>query len=470
MPIALSFAGLLVARTLVPGEYGRVAYFFSSFNLITILWQLGLGPLATGEVARAVRSRATPSRVAAPYLVARIASIALLIPPAVGAALVGDQVLAAATVAAGVALLAAFAQALAQGLGRASLVASVQIGQALVYLLIVAVWAKHDPQRVFLTVTATYALALVIMACASRSTMPDVRRWWLLSRGRWRTVGRALGWLYAIALLMTPFSSLAVLVLGQAGRFDDAAAFSIALTIPMLMSVSAATIITIQYYPRLCQLLVDSRSEIPRHFDSLYRLLAWIGVSVASILLVDPSAVISILFTSAYALAVGPLASLALAAAILPVVQLGLWTLIADRLWRWSIALAATQLIIVLPFAFGVVLVPWIPLWVVGAGHTAAAAAALGIVVVGLSRQSGAYDWRPRRMALASAAAILIGVAMRGSVSADEGLGLMVSLAVACAAIVVVTGLIIWSPEIHSIIGRLQRGRAAPRSADGGTR
>jgi O-antigen/teichoic acid export membrane protein len=456
VPIALSFAGLLVARTLLPSEYGRIAYFFSSFNLITILGQLGLGPLATGEVARVVRARgaAAASLVTPPYVIARIASIAFLIPFGVGAALLGDQVLASATLAAGVALLATFAQALAQGLGRASFVASVQIGQALVYLMVVVVWAREAPERVFLTVTASYVLALLVMSWACRSVVPDITRWWSLSRGHWRGMGHAIGWLYTIALLMTPFSSLAVLVLGQAGRFDDAAAFSIAFTIPQLMSVSAATIIGIQYYPQLCQLLVDSRSDARRHFDLLYRLLAWMGISAAAILLIDPAAVISVLFTSAYAIAIAPLASLSLTAALLPLIQLGLWTLIAHRLWRSSVALAATQLVVVLPFIVVTLLTPGIPLWVVGVGHTTAAAAALSIAMIALLRLGDGYDWRPRRIAFAAVAGILATAVTRATIPAGDGPAMIVSLAVVCITAVIVTGLVVWSPEIRSTLAR----------------
>src|SRR5579871_6042808 len=82
VPIALSLAGLIVARSLPPNLYGRVAYFFSSFNLIMILGQLGLGPLATGEVARSIRTGgvAAAARVTPPYLIARLTSLAVLIP------------------------------------------------------------------------------------------------------------------------------------------------------------------------------------------------------------------------------------------------------------------------------------------------------------------------------------------------------------------------------------------------------
>src|SRR5207244_6251504 len=104
-------------------------------------------------------------------------------------------------------------------------------------------------------VMVTYALALLVGLWACRQLLPNVNVWWSLSRGRWRAVGESLGWLYATALLQTPFTSLAVLSLGRAGRFEDAAAFSIALTLPLLLWVSSSTIIAIQYYPRLCGLL-----------------------------------------------------------------------------------------------------------------------------------------------------------------------------------------------------------------------
>jgi O-antigen/teichoic acid export membrane protein len=471
VPIALSLAGLIVARALPPSVYGQVAYFFSSFNLITILWQLGLSPLATGEVARSIRTGgvAAAARVTPPYLIARLVSLAVLIPVGIGAALLGDPIVASATAAAAIALLATFAQALAQGLGRASLVAGTQIVQALLYLAIVAVWAKEEPERVFLAVSATYAFSLLAMAWASQRLVPNVTTWWSLSRGHWRIVGHAVGWLYGIALLMTPFSSLAVLTLGSAGRFDDAAAFSIGFTIPLLMSVSAATIISIQYYPHLCHLLADAVSDARRHFDLLYRLLAWAGLSVAVVLLTQPGAVISVLFTSAYAGAIAPLTSLAPAAFFLPVVQLGLWTLIAHRLWRWATALAATELGVVIPFIAASLFISQVPLWLVGVGHTLASAGALGIAVLGLRKQSAQYDWRPRRIALAAAAALPTALWAHAQDAADGKTAAIVLLLLLGAAVTISSGLVMWSPEIWPVARAHLPGRvsgADRRSAD----
>jgi O-antigen/teichoic acid export membrane protein len=449
VPIALSFAGLIVARSLSPSVYGRVAYFFSSFNLITILWQLGLGPLATGEVARATRTGGTvaASLVTPPYLVARLATLALLVPVGLGAALLGDWVVASAAAAAGIALLAAFAQSLAQGVGRASLVGCVQIGQALLYLGLVAVWAKDEPERVFVAVSATYALVVLPMAWASRAVVPSIRRWWTLSHGHWRAASTAVGWLYAIGLLSTPFTSLSVLVLGNVGRFVDAASFSIAFTIPLLMAVSAATIISIQYYPRLCQLLPDSSVEAQKHFDSLYRLVVWVGLSAAAILLTQPSTVISVLFTPAYAGAVGPLAALSVAALVLPVLQIGLWTLVAHRLWRWAAALAATELIGVVPWIAVAVLLPKTPLWLLGAGHTLSAAGALAVAITGLHSAKARYGWRPLRSLIAAAVAVAVAFAVHVLIGAalQESI---VSLVYASAIVAFATGLILWSPEL----------------------
>jgi O-antigen/teichoic acid export membrane protein len=207
-------------------------------------------------------------------------------------------------------------------------------------------------------------------------------------------------------------------------------------------------------------LLLDSTGDLRGHFDSLYRLLAWAGISVAAVLLVDSGAVITLLFTSAYADAVGPMTSLAPAAAILPLVQLGLWTLVAQRQWAWSIALATAKLVVIVPFVVAALLAPQLPLWVLGAGHTAGAAAALVVAVVGLRHASHAYEWRPWRIAVATVAGLFVAAAMRTSVPTSEGPGLIVSFVLLCAAVVIVTGVAIWTPEIRSTLLRL---RAASR-------
>jgi O-antigen/teichoic acid export membrane protein len=462
VPIALSFAGLLVARSLSPTVYGRVAYFFSAFNLITILWQLGLGPLATGEVARSTRAGGirAAAQVTPPYLIARLVSLALLIPVGIGAALLGDPIVASASAAAGIALLAIFAQALTQGLGYAGLVGSVQIAQALLYLIVIVIWAKDAPERVFLAVGATYALSLIAMAWASRSVVPNITRWWTLSRGRWRSTTQAVGWLYAIALLQTPYSSLAVIGLGNLGRFEDAGSFSIALTIPTLMAVSAATIISIQYYPELCHVLPDSPLDARQHFDRLYRLLAWVGITAAAVLASQPATVIAVLFTAAYATAVAPLAALSLAALILPMVQLALWTLIAHRVWRWAVAVAAMELVGVIPFIGVALVLPQTPLWVLAAGHTFGAVAGLVIGVAGLWRLRAGYDWRPWRVGLASVTAVLVAL---GACAIVGTYGIL-SVAIATAVVLGCAGLVIWSPEIVSVSAPWRATRSSRRS------
>jgi O-antigen/teichoic acid export membrane protein len=461
VPISMSIAGLVIARSVNPAVYGRVAYFFSSLSLIIILWQLGLGPQTTREVAWSLGKGGltAAASVIPPYVIARILSVAFLIPVALFAVLQGDLVLATATAAGAIALLRDFAQALVQGIGRAPLVAGIQIGQGLLYLLTITLWAKDDPQRVFTAVIVTYALSLLIGLWACRPLLPNVTLWWGLSRGRWGAVGRSLGWLYAIALLQTPFTSLAVLALGRAGRFEDAAAFSIALTIPLLLSVSSATIIAVQYFPRLSHLLGQSGANTREHFGRLYRVLVWVCISAAAILLVQARAVITLLFTAAYGSAVEPLMSLAPAAATVPLGQFALWTLIAHDLRGWALAGAAALLAAVLPFIAIAISVPQAPLWVLGIGHTVAATAALSIWVFGLHQGATTYHWRPARVGIASLAAFLTAAAM-GFVTLDGPWAGLTLLIITGCAVSVVTGLIIWSGEVGSFFWPIRQALA----------
>jgi O-antigen/teichoic acid export membrane protein len=230
--------------------------------------------------------------------------------------------------------------------------------------------------------------------------------------------------------------------------------------------VSAATVIGIQYYPRLCQLLADAGSDTRTHFDSLYRLLAWMGVSVAAVLLAHPGWIISVLFTAAYLNAAGPQTSLALAAGVLPIGQLGLWTLIAHKLRGWALAGAAAQLVTVLPFVAVALLVPQTPLWFLGAGHTLAAAVALAIAILGLRREGARYDWRPRRLALASLAALGTAAAVPGPEGSAAGVAAVAPLVVMCASVSVVTGLVLWSSEASSTFTRIRVGWRSAAAAN----
>jgi O-antigen/teichoic acid export membrane protein len=262
-----------------------------------------------------------------------------------------------------------------------------------------------------------------------------------------------------------------VLVLGHASRFEDAAAFSIALTIPLILVVSSGTVIALQYYPQLSQMLADPRSDTRSHFDSLYRVLAWAGLSVCSMLCFYPQTIISVLFTARYSAAVEPMISLASAAAVVPIGQFALWTLLARGQRGWPVLGLLAQLVALLPFIGAALIWPELPLWVLGLGHTLAAGVALATWIMGLRQQRVQCSWRPRRVAVAAVVALASAAALR--VGSPDGLngGVNGVVLLASTGLVVagVTAIVIWSdeliPRLHRRWPALLRGSASSSAA-----
>jgi O-antigen/teichoic acid export membrane protein len=201
----------------------------------------------------------------------------------------------------------------------------------------------------------------------------------------------------------------------------------------------------------LCRLLAGSGSEVRGHFDAFLRLLGWIGLSTAVVLLLQPEAVISLLFTSAYNNAVPVLVSLAPAAALLPVGQFAMWTLVAHGSKDCAFQGAALQLLCVLPFIGLALAAPQVPLWVLGFGHTIGAASGLAVWVSGL--RSARYDWRPGRIALATVAALSTASAMK-LVESGTGWSPFAVLMATGLAVAVIAGATLWSDQL---------GRFSPR-------
>ncbi|MBV9169163.1 MAG: hypothetical protein JOZ81_03645 [Chloroflexi bacterium] len=454
VPVATAGASLLIARTLAPNLYGQVAYFFSNFYTINLLWNFGLPAQATREVASAQERGSVPaaSTAAAPYVIARVVSAGTLALVCVGAVALSDPIMAIAAGAAAIASLATFVQALLQGLGRASLVAVLQLGQAVAYLGIIAAWGKTAPEHVFAAVIVSYLSSLALAVWASRGLLPRLDAYWALSRGSWRNVGRSLGRMYGILLLQTPYSSFAILALGRAGRFEDAAIFSIALTVPLMLVVASGAVIAVQYYPRMCRLLSGGDSGTRAHFDSFYRVLVWVCISTATLLLVYPNGFISVLFTSTYLASTQPVAVLAGATIFAPIGQFALWTLIAHGQTRWVVLGLLVQLATLAAFVALTIYAADNPLSVLAAGHVVAAGSALVTWMIGLKRTSSLYDWRVLRVAGAAGVAFGSAAAVRlvlpdGLLSGIQGFSTLAVIGLLAAA---VTAPVLWAGELHA--------------------
>ncbi|MBV9120753.1 MAG: hypothetical protein JOZ39_08580, partial [Chloroflexi bacterium] len=279
--LVTALAGLLVARGMEPVEYGRVAYFMSAFGIAVLLGAMGLTTQVTTDVARLAGhgelDRAGEALV--PLIIARLLTLTPLAVIGLALTLAGNAIAGAAVGSAIIALLAGFFLGIVQGVGRARLVVGIQLGQSCGYLLAIALWGRFSPEGVFLTLATSYAASLLTAALAAGLVIPN----WTCPRGafarQWRGFARFSSQAYAVSLLLAPYASLAVLALGQAGKFADAAAFGVALPLVLLVPTALGMVVMVQYHPRLCAVIGRAPDEAQEWFDVFYRAFAVVGIA-----------------------------------------------------------------------------------------------------------------------------------------------------------------------------------------------
>lgn len=402
---AMALSGLVVARTLDPTHFGQVAYFFSVYGLVVLLGSLGLSTQVSAEVARAQAAEHagdTAGRVSA-LVTLRLSALVVLLALAGAALALGNLIGAAAGLAAAIALLGSFALGILQGLGRARLAAGLLAGQALLYLLVVALWAREAPERVYLAMAATATLPFIGALPQTLKYLVNPDRPWSFGRQYWKTVTAASGQVYALSLLLAPYGALALLALGGLDRFEDAASISVALSLVLLPATASSTVVAYQYYPELCRLAAGGAPNGVRLWLGAFaRPLALASVTSSLVLGLGAATLIDLLYTSKYLPGAAPLVSMAPAAGLLTMGQLLAWTLVPLGKGRLALLGAGVQLAL-LGAAVGITItMPDLPLWILGAGHTLGSLAALVVWAFGVRRATSEGALQPLRLALAA--------------------------------------------------------------------
>lgn len=440
-PVLTALAGLLVARSLRPASYGEVAYFFSVFGLVLTVGSMGLTTRVTLAVAQ-LRGQGDDSRarsVTHTLLTLRLTTVAALLGLSIVAAVSGNAILAAAGIAGSVALVTGFLLGIVQGLGKPRVAAGIQALQVLLYLGGIVAWASVAAERVFVAVIASWTLPLLAALPSCRDALGG---WtWAISFDprRWQEALLASGQVYAVTLLLAPYGAIAVLALGSARRFEDAALVSVTLTLALALSAVEATVLMVHYEPRLCHLLARSKEAAFEWFDGFYHVFAALSVAASVILAMYPGALITLLFTERYAAASSVLAGLAAGAGFLALGQFMLWTLFVHGRVRWALASALVQLTSLSGWVGVVILSPSLPLYWLGIGHTLSAAAGLAVCMLGMKQLHPWHGWHFKRLVGAVVAALGTAVLLErvlptgGTRGETAGLLLLVGVLV-CAA------------------------------------
>jgi O-antigen/teichoic acid export membrane protein len=451
--LAVALASLLVARTVDPTRYGQVAYFFSSFGVVVLLGSMGLTTQVITEVARHTGSgdvdRLGESLQALTRI--RLGSAALLLLASAATGVLGDPLIASAGFAGTVTLLTAYALGIVQGLGQPRFAAALYLSQALVYLALVVGWARAAPASVVVAVVASYGITLVASLLVVWVVIPrgalralTHRSWYRVQTSAIGSTLTSSGRQYGMALLLAPYSAVAVIALGWSGQFARAAAFSISISLATMATTASSMILGVQYYPRLCALVAAGSPNAAAWFGRFLRIFTALSMTAAVILGLFPREIISLFFTPAYLSSAEPLTGLAPAVLLLTLGQFFGWTLLAHNAASAALLGAAVQLLgacvtVGLAFVF-----PDESLLSLAAGYAAASAAGAIVWAINLKRLVPHYSLDIARITAAAAATLAVGFALRilsPTVSANRvGLGvllLIATLTVGGAAVVV---------------------------------
>jgi O-antigen/teichoic acid export membrane protein len=466
--ISTALASLLVARSVHPAMYGEVAYFFSLFGVVVLLGSMGLTTQVVTEVAQHTGTRDVNILGKSLQALTRVrlgsAAVLLLISAAIG--VLGDPLIAYAGAAGTVSLLTEYALGIIQGLGQPRSAAALHLGRALFYLAVVAVWARGAPESVVVAFVGSYSLTLVatlivVWVAIPRGALPALahRSWYRMEVSAIGSTLRSSGLPYGMALLLAPYSAVAVLALGWSGEFARAAAFSISLTLVTMAVTASSMIVGVQYYPRLCALLAAGSRDAAAWFGRFLRLFAALSMTAAVILVMYPTEIISLFFTPAYLSSAEPVAGLAPAVLLLTLGTFFGWTLLAHNAASAALSGAAVQLLGACATVGLLFVVPNASLLSLALGHAAAAGAAAAVWALNLKRLAPHYSFHVARITAAVAATFAVGFMLRPltpALSGDRvGLGallLIATLTVGSAAVLVLL------PEIpRSFFGRRNR-------------
>jgi O-antigen/teichoic acid export membrane protein len=467
-----ALASLIVARSVHPATYGEVAYFFSLFGVVVLLGSMGLTTQVVTEVARHAGA-SDPGSLTGPLQSltrARIGSAAAIFLASATIGVVGDPLIAYAGAAGTISLLTAYTLGILQGLGRPRSASALYFGQAVVYLVLVVFWARGAATSVIVAFVASYGLTLVggliaVSAAIPPGTLPGLadRSWYKTGPAAIGTTLRSSGGPYAMALLLAPYSSLAVLALGSSGQFERAAAFSISITFVTMATTASSMIVGIQYFPRMSALAARSTPDAAAWFRRFLRLFATLSLTAAVMLLLFATEIISLLLPASYQAIAAPLAALAPAVVLLTLGLFFAWTLMARDATSGAVIGAAVQLLGAAAAVGLFSVVPAAPLQWLAVGYSAAAAAGAAVWTLKLRRLEPHYSVDVGRIVAAAGATFAVGLAFHTRVSAFStsalALGAFLGLAALCVG---ATGTVVLLPDLARSLLRPLRGQEDP--------
>lgn len=306
--------GLLIIRLVSPAEYGLVAVFIRTFAVVRFVFSLGLGAKVIEDVARAQagQDRDFLARALSSLLSLRLGVIVLGFITLWATALILRQdywfwVAMAATLAS----LFDYSSAVAQGLRRATIVASLLVFQPIIYFILVVIGnagSMIGAQWIYVSFTGSFAIVLLVYgllglkADAIRLNIRDISGPYL-KESRTAIIG-----LFSFGTLNTIFLSLGTIILGSSGLYEEAAYFSAPFSVVTLIPAVGVLVVSGSYFPEVAALAKDGDLPEMAEITKTYLLVSTgITAAVMGVFLAQPAFIVELLFTSKYLMTAGAL-------------------------------------------------------------------------------------------------------------------------------------------------------------------
>ena len=340
-----SLANLLIARALVPAEFGRAAV---GFNIQLVMIVIAGFGLTTAVIADTASSRVSSLHASSlvPLLRIRVASAAALAAIAFAWSFATrDPLVILAGTGAALFIVQDFLIGILKGELRASRAAIATIVQPMLFLTFVISFHLPSAEPILAASIAAFGVSLPFAAASVARSISAARQAPQTSPSDLEGARRMAGFGYVLTFLQAGFFVAPILILGSLGRYAEAAALSILMALVRVVPEVAAPVIEGVYFPRLRPLGLRPAGVRLFRRSTAATLLVTIPAALTIALLAAP--VLHHLFSARYDHAAAYLPLLAPLVVAMPVEALLVWTLISSGSGRPALLALTTRLCLV---------------------------------------------------------------------------------------------------------------------------
>jgi O-antigen/teichoic acid export membrane protein len=350
-----ALTSLYLVRTLPTEQYGRAAFGIYIYTLLQAVAGLGLGTGVLAEVARGRTSEGVAWPTVHALLWVRLFSIVPVLLVGFGwAALSGNVLPAMASVIAAPAIVADFLIGVLAGGLRTRAYVLVTLCQPASFLALLLLLRASTAESALIALGSALALSVLLaVAFLGRRGSSRIGR----PRVSLSELGHAVGVArnaYLIGTLNIGFTSIPIILLGALGRYAEAAALSIVLTLVRFAPEALGLAVVSTYFPRL-------KAAEPRGpaaaalFGTFARLLAVLAIPATAGLAVLGRPLLAVLFGGRYDQLAPYLTVGSVLVVLLAAESLLIWTLVARNEGSIAIVAVALRLGVILAASIGTV-------------------------------------------------------------------------------------------------------------------